>query len=128
MGGASFFHDLPVGQALAGDDDLVAGAQGVALRALGDETVVVGLIDDLDRFFLQLRRRDDVDERLPVIVHMHGLERDAQAGVLAVDDVGRRLAHGQRVGSAALHANTTATLPLSSGSLLLITVAETVPV
>ena len=29
---------------------------------------------------------------------MHGLERDAQTGVLAVDHVGRRLAHGQRVG------------------------------
>ena len=29
---------------------------------------------------------------------MHGLERHAQAGVLAVDHVGRRFAHGQRVG------------------------------
>ena len=98
MGGASLFYDPSVGQTFAADDDVVAGAQGVAVRALGDETVAVGLVDDLDRFFLQLRRRDDVDVGLPVVIHMHGLERDAQAGVLAVDHVGRRLAHGQRVG------------------------------
>ena len=98
MGGASFFYDLSVGQTFAADDDVVAGAQGVAVRALGDETVAVGLVDDLDRFFLQLRRRDDVDEGLPVAVHVHGLERYAQTGVLTVDDVGRGLAHGQRVG------------------------------